>query len=130
MVQEFLSSPPGAEIDQLEVFAPLVPVERVWVEHPSPLGGTLPKTHTTALDSPPPRTPTPVRDVHRITGMRVIQTVADGHVRDLRAVTDTYKDASGGAWVRICSEPDWHAWALTGMTPASTEISVALLWVE
>jgi hypothetical protein len=119
-----------AEIDQLEVFAPLVPVERVWVEHPGPLGADTPKTHTTALDSPPHRLPTPARDVRRITGMRVVQAVPDGHVRDLRAVTDTYEDGPGDLWARICSEPDWHAWALTGTTPTSTRISADLLWVE
>jgi hypothetical protein len=119
-----------AEIDQLEVFAPLVPVERVWVEHPIALAARAPKLHTTALDSPPLRIPTRARDIRHIMGMRVVQTVPDGHVRDLRAVTDTYEDSSGGLWAGICSEPDWHAWALTGTTPTPTKISADLLWVE
>lgn len=117
-----------AELEQLEVFAPLVPIDRVWVEDVRPLVVALPTV--LALDAPQVRQPTPVERAERVLGSRVAQSVPDGYVRDLRAVSDVYRDGRGTARIRICSESDWYAWASTGVTPSSTDTEAKGLWVE
>lgn len=118
-----------AEIEQIEVFVPLVPIERVWVEH-------LGSAHSAAgpftgpLDAPMPRYPIAVTASTRTLGLRVVQQVPDGFVRDLRAVTDPYGD-SNAAKVRICGEEDWYRWAIAGATPSYTaEVLAKHLWLE
>jgi hypothetical protein len=118
-----------AEIEQIEVFAPLVPIDRVWVEY---VTNEVQRTtqRTGALDGPMSRRPLPVTAGTPALGMRVVQGVPDGFVRDLRAVTDTYSTGDGSS-VRVCGEADWYRWALTGATPSTTiEISSMLLWIE
>jgi len=118
-----------AEKHLIETFAPLVPIERVWVEQLAPRRGEVGEQYNT-LDAPPRRIPTLATLVTRTTGLRVIQAVPDGHVRDLRAITDTYLNAEGRHSVRVCGEADWHDWGMTGSTPQSTEIDASSLWVE
>ncbi len=117
-----------AETEQVEVFAPLVPIDRVWVE-------MVPETATSAdprltLDAPPRRTPIPASELSQTTGRRVVQAVPDGQVRDLRGATDVYQNADGIACVRVCGEPEWYRWALGGVTPSMIEVRADLLWVE
>jgi hypothetical protein len=116
-----------AELEQLEVFAPLVPIDRVWVEDVRPLLGAV---TILALDAPQVRRPMPVEGAERVLGCRVAQSVPDGYVRDLRAVSDVYRDGRGTARVRICSESDWYAWASTGVTPSSADLEAKGLWIE
>ena len=117
-----------AETEQLEVFAPLVPVDRVWVEQIADrvAGETGPVT----LDAPPRRWPIPVADVVSVTGRRVVQAVPDGHIRDLRAVTEVYRNAGGVECVRVCGEPEWYRWALDGTTPSISELPAGLAFVR
>jgi hypothetical protein len=118
-----------AELEQIEVFAPLVPVDRVWVEQVGePIGRTMGSIGP--LDAPMPRRAVAVASTQSILGKRVIQTVPDGFVRDLRAVTDAY-GSSSDTRVRICGEAEWYRWALVGATPShAIEVSADLLWVE
>jgi hypothetical protein len=117
-----------AEIDQLEVFAPLVPVERVWVE-------VIIDDHqyqvfaSGALDAPQPRRPVPAVGADRLFGSRLVRSVPDGYVRNLRAVTDVYIGPRG-ATVRMCDEMEWHRWGLAGLTPTTTEAPAVELWLE
>jgi hypothetical protein len=116
-----------AETEQLEVFAPLVPVDRVWVEqvaHGVNVEGPV------TLDAPPRRTPAPVSEAVSVTGRRVVQAVPDGHVRDLRAVTEVYRNADGQPCVRICGEPEWYRWALDGTTPSISEVTARSVFLE
>jgi hypothetical protein len=116
-----------AETEQLEVFAPLVPVDRVWVEETSDRAtGGGPVT----LDAPPRRAATPIAEATTVTGRRVVQAVPDGHIRDLRAVTEVYRNADGVACVRVCGEPEWYRWALDGTTPSTSEIAATLVFLE
>jgi hypothetical protein len=95
-----------AELEQVEVFAPLVPVERVWVEKlgaaqdadvaRSGGGGRL-----FSLDAPPEQRPIPAADALRITGRRVVQVIDAVERRDLRAVTETYTSADGDVCIRV-----------------------------
>jgi hypothetical protein len=118
-----------AETDQLEVFAPLVPLDRVWVEHPQETPPPL-SAAAGALDAPPRREALAAMLVDHLIGRRIVQSVPDGHVRDLRAVTDEYINTQGVTCARICAESDWYLWALTGTTPTTSEVDVKLLWVE
>lgn len=125
-----------AELDQIEVFAPLVPITQVWVEQlhaPQSRPATTPEnllTRLVTLTAPPERHPAPARDVTPLTGRRVILTSPTQEQRDLRATTEPYQNPEGDICIRICEEPHWYQWAFTGHPPTTTEVPVYLLWAE
>ena len=129
-----------AEAEQTEVFAPLVPVERVWVEatEPSvvdPTGTRDLVSRLVSLDEPPRRDPVPVREVASVTGRRVVRVPgpdekAGSDQRDLRAVTEAYSGQDGDICVRVTAELDWYRWAWSGQPPKTLEVPVHLLWAE
>ncbi|HEX6501248.1 MAG TPA: hypothetical protein VF054_19780 [Micromonosporaceae bacterium] len=126
-----------AEAEQTEVFAPLVPIERVWVETvgPVPRGEATPVgrdvfSRLVSLDAPPRREPVPARDVVGITGRRVVRVGPDGTQRDLRAVTEVYENAEGDVCVRVCAEVDWYRWGWRGQLPRTLEVPMYQLWAE
>ncbi|MEH1165764.1 hypothetical protein V6V47_10295 [Micromonospora sp. CPCC 205539] len=123
-----------AEAEQVEVFAPLMPVERVWVEK---VGDRIePETSRGAgirlvsLDGPAHPSPTPVFEADSVTGRRVVHVEGGQEHRDLRAVTETYSGAEGDICVRITPEVDWYRWAWRGQSPTTLEVPVHLLWIE
>jgi hypothetical protein len=125
-----------AEAEQTEVFAPLVPVERVWVEEEGmggtakPAGGDL-LTRLVSLDEPPRRVPVAARDADSLTGRRVVQTLDDGgERRDLRAVTELHTSEDGDICARVATELDWYRWGWSGRAPRTLEVPVHQLWVE
>jgi hypothetical protein len=129
-----------AEAEQIEVFAPLVPIERVWVETvgeapaPNAPPGDL-VSRLVSLDAPPARVPVPVRDIATVTGRRVVKQPgpdekASGERRGLRAVTEPYSSTSGDICVRVTTELDWYRWAWSGKNPKTLEVPTHLLWVE
>src|ERR1700755_3440609 len=71
-----------AEAEQTEVFAPLVPVERVWAEEYGMSGTTTtPKDVTSklvSLDEPPRRSPVRAIDADSISGRRMIRLLEAG----------------------------------------------------
>jgi hypothetical protein len=129
-----------AEADQIEAFAPMVPIERVWVElvaEPSTIerrGENDLVSRLVSLDAPPRREPVPVRDVACLTGRRVVKVPGPedkaGHQRDLRAVTELYGSSDGDICVRVARELDWYRWAWSGKSPKTLEVPVHLLWLE
>lgn len=120
-----------AETEQLEVFAPLVPIDRVWVEEtPDDVTSAGSAGASATLDAPPRRDPVRPEDAHTVTGRRVIQLVADGEVRDLRAVTEVYQSDAGERCVRVCTEAEWYRWALLGTVPEPTELRTDHVWLE
>jgi hypothetical protein len=127
-----------AESEEVEVFAPLVPIERVWVETvanaPEPGPADL-VSRLVSLDAPPARNPLPAREASPLTGHRVVRVPAPGDKtggdrRDLRAVTEPYVNAEGDICVRVAKELDWYRWAWSGQTPKTLEVAVHLLWLE
>ncbi|MET7748550.1 hypothetical protein [Micromonospora sp. NPDC005367] len=123
-----------AETDQIEVFAPLVPVERVWVEvvgapADSPTGRG-PGLRLVSLDGPSHQAPIPVVDADSVAGRRVVHVVDSAEHRDLRAVTETYSGADGDICVRVTPEAEWYRWAWRGQAPTTLEVPVHLLWIE
>jgi hypothetical protein len=123
-----------AEAEQIEVFAPLVPAERVWVETFGGREATVGRrdviSRLVSLDVPAPRIPVPAVDVDAITGRRVIEVVDGAERRDLRAVTEVHTNADGDICVRVATELDWYRWAWSGQAPKTIEVPVHLLWVE
>lgn len=120
-----------AETEQLEVFAPLVPIDRVWVEEtPNDPAPSRSAEKPATLDAPPQRDPVRPEDAHIVTGQRVVQLVPDGEVRDLRAVTEVYRSDAGDPCVRICTEAEWYRWALLGTIPEPTEVRTDQVWLE
>jgi hypothetical protein len=127
-----------AEAEQIEVFAPLMPIERVWVETvtstgPAPEAPTRPAdvvSRLVSLDAPPRRDPVAAVDVGVVTGRRVVQTSEGVERRDLRAVTELYSNAEGDISVRVATELEWYRWAWSGKSPRTLEVPVHLLWVE
>jgi hypothetical protein len=124
-----------AEAEQTEVFAPLVPVERVWVEEYG-LSGTIAASSDAvsklvSLDEPPRRNPVAAIDAGALTGRRVVQLRDDGgERRDLRAVTELHTSDAGDVCARVAVELDWYRWAWSGRAPSTLEVPVHLLWVE
>lgn len=127
-----------AESEQIETFAALVPVERVWVETPGEVAaspGQEPKpddlfSRLVSLDAPAVRRPVSARLVPALVGRRMVRTGADGEHRDLRAVTEPYQNADGDVCVRVSRELDWYRWGWTGQSPRTLEVPVYLLWLE
>ncbi|PSK62110.1 hypothetical protein B0E53_05983 [Micromonospora sp. MH33] len=123
-----------AESEQVEVFAPLVPVERVWVEtvgeRRSSAGPPEPGIRLVSLDAPSRRPPTPVFEADSVTGRRVVHVTGATEQRDLRAVTESYSGADGDICVRVAPELEWYRWAWRGQAPTTMEVAVHLLWLE
>ena len=124
-----------AEAEQTEVFAPLVPVERVWVEDLGiaalkPEAGNV-VSRLVSLDEPPRRNPVAALDAAALTGRRVVQLLEDGgERRDLRAVTELHTSDEGDICARVTTELDWYRWGWSGIAPRTLEVPVHLLWVE
>ncbi|HEY3007455.1 MAG TPA: hypothetical protein VGJ63_05240 [Micromonosporaceae bacterium] len=127
-----------AEAEQIEVFAPLVPIERVWVETVAVEGSSRPATprspdvasRLVSLDGPPRRDPIAAVDVDGVTGRRMVQTSEGVERRDLRAVTELYANPQGDVCLRVTTELEWYRWAWSGKSPRTLELPVHVLWVE
>ncbi|MFI5840810.1 hypothetical protein ACIA8K_13985 [Catenuloplanes sp. NPDC051500] len=123
-----------AEAEQIEVFAPLVPQERVWIE----TIGSAPASDSprdllsrlVSLDTPAHRDPVAVIDSPSVLGRRVVQMVDGVERRDLRSVTELYNNAEGDICLRVAAELDWYRWAWTGQLPKTMEVPVHLAWLE
>jgi hypothetical protein len=124
-----------AEAEQIEVFAPLVPVERVWVEELGIAGTLFPAgdiaSRLVSLDEPPRRVPVAAPEANAITGRRVVQMLDDGgERRDIRAVTELYTGEEGSVCARVTTELDWYRWGWSGRVPRTLESPASELWVE
>jgi hypothetical protein len=124
-----------AEAEQTEVFAPLVPIERVWAEEYGlagfgPATGDI-NTLLVSLDEPPRRNPVSVLEADGVTGRRVIQMLDDGgERRDLRTVTELHTGDNGDVCVRVAIELEWYRWGWTGKAPRTLAVSAQQLWLE
>jgi len=120
-----------AEAEQIEVFAPLVPIDRVWVETVATVEPTSPSTPSAgdvfsrlvSLERPPRRAPVAVRDMPIVSGRRVVLSEPSRTLRDFRAVTEVYQSSDGDVCVRVCSELEWYRWAWNGQLPRTREVA-------
>ncbi|MCP2326269.1 hypothetical protein HDA40_004776 [Hamadaea flava] len=122
-----------AEQDRIEVFAPLIPAERVWVETIGDDGPDSNKQGPVSLDEPPVRRAIRAEEVPYLTGRRLVAMPerSDDFTaeRGLRAVTEPYAGKTQ-AQVRVAAEGDWYRWAATGLVPPTRAVYLNLLWVE
>ncbi len=115
-----------AEAEQVEVFAPLVAIERVWVEwHGQP-------TSRPTGAAPPVRHPVPVAEDRHVTGRRIVHLgPQSGRVsRDLRAVSEPHAEPDGSAVLLVVTELDWYRWTWTGRTPRAMSVAADQVWTE
>lgn len=123
-----------AELEQIEVFAPLVPVDRVWVETldssraTNSLRGTV--SGLVSLDGPPNRYPVAVDGLLRITGQRLVQMIDGVERREIRAVTERYVNDVGEVCIHVAIEVEWYRWTWTGKPPKALELPIDSLWLE
>lgn len=127
-----------SEHDQVEVFAPLVPIEHVWVEveidlnadsaPPDATPGLLDRLVT--LDTPPIRYARPARDVPALTGRRLVVSNPQVDRRAVRAISEPYVRDDGDICVRVADEDQWYRWSSDGIPPAGVTCPIHLLWVE
>jgi len=123
-----------AEQDRIEVFAPLIPAERVWVET---IGDDVsdPKgsPEVVTLDDPPMRRAIRAEKVPFLTGRRLVAMPdrPDDFTaeRGLRAVSEPHLSGVLPR-VRVTAEGDWYRWAATGLVPPTRAVLLSLLWVE
>lgn len=117
-----------AEAERVEVLAPLVPIDRVWVET---YDATEPSvSRLVSLDAPPPRHPVPALDAGTLTGRRLVAREGGQVQRDLRAVSELHDGPDGDIQVRVCAELEWYRWAWTGTAPTTRHLPVTALWLE
>jgi hypothetical protein len=124
-----------AESEQTEVFAALIPIDRVWVEDlgvAATLDTVTPdRPQLVSLDQPPRRLPQRATLARSLAGQRIVRLLTDGdEQRDLRATTELYTSENGEICARIAVEVEWYRWSWSGRTPPTLETSADFLWVE
>ena len=79
---------------------------------------------------PPTRIPRPAAKEPALLGKRVILSMPDGFVYDMRAASEVYTDGDGSALVDIVSEEDYFRWMFTQEPPRRQPFRLHLVWVE
>jgi hypothetical protein len=80
--------------------------------------------------APPPRQPRPARSEPTLFGKRVVLSMPDGFVYDMRAISEIQRDADGKEIIAIASEEDYFRWMFTRERPPSQAFPSILVWVE
>lgn len=80
--------------------------------------------------APPARQPRPALEERALRGKRVILSMPDGFVYDMRAASDIQRDDKGRAIVDIVSEEHYYRWMLLKERPTRQVFPAALVWVE
>jgi hypothetical protein len=115
-----------SEAEQMEVFAPLVPISRVWVEVPR-------YDHRLDQAAPSVRLPVPVEEASSIVGCRVVcfaPGTASGFERAFRAVAEVGRGSRGRRVILVVKELDWYRWTWTGRIPKAIEVPAEQAWIE
>lgn len=115
-----------AELNGTRVLAPLIPIDKVWVETPRDPSPSPP----TNSEGPQRQDPVPIRDHLRVTGQRIVLVTPNGEKRDLRAISEPYIHDDGELKIKICHEVNWYRWALTRKQPRFTSVPIFLSWIE
>ena len=115
-----------AEAEQVEVFAPLIPIERVWVEA---VGGSP----TENDGGPEMRDARPVIDLVHVSGRRLVlrsSTARAEFERGFRAASAVEVGSDGGPHLLVLPELEWYRWTWTGRIPKATTVPAERAWVE
>jgi len=79
---------------------------------------------------PPTRAPRPAAKEPALFGKRLILSMSEGFIEDMRAVSERYVDEHNRDVIDITSEVGYFAWILTGKTPTRETWSTHLVWVQ
>lgn len=86
--------------------------------------------HHPFFGKPPSREPRPAAEVPALRGKRVILSMPDGFVYDMRAVSQIYRDGDGREIIDIATEEHYFRWMFTKVPPVRSEFPKELVWVE
>ncbi|WP_091725287.1 hypothetical protein [Nocardioides scoriae] len=78
---------------------------------------------------PPARAPQPAAEAKTLRGRRVILSLPEGFVYDVRAVSDVF-DCGGLEVVDVVSEEDYFRWMFLAVPPARSSYPIRLVWLE
>jgi len=79
---------------------------------------------------PPSRKPQPAAEVPALLGKRVILSLPDGFVYDMRAISQVHPDMDGQDVIDVVSEEHYFRWMFTKERPDLEAFPVRLVWVE
>lgn len=86
--------------------------------------------HYPYFGAPPARQPRPATEEPTLRGKRVVLSMPDGFVYDMRCASEVYRDGDGREVVDIVSEEHFYRWMLTREPPSREPYPVHLVWVE
>lgn len=78
---------------------------------------------------PPAREPQPAAEAVTLRGKRVILSLPDGFVYDVRAVSEVVERERVPS-VEVTTEEDYFRWMFTGQTPTRTTYPLRLVWLD
>ncbi|MGH3382976.1 MAG: hypothetical protein ACRDO1_00205 [Nocardioidaceae bacterium] len=79
---------------------------------------------------PPARQPRPAAEEPALRGKRVVLSMPDGFVYDMRAASERYENGDAKTVIDIVSEEEWYRWMFTHQQPKRQPFPVGLVWVE
>lgn len=79
---------------------------------------------------PPARQPKPAAEVPALRGKRVVLSMPDGFVYDMRAVSQVYEDGQGREVIDIVSEEHYYRWMFTREEPVRRAFPSHLVWID
>lgn len=79
---------------------------------------------------PPAKEPRPASEEPALLGKRVILSMPDGFVYDMRAASKIYSDRDGRKVIDIVSEEHFYRWMITRQSPVRKPFPTSLVWVE
>lgn len=89
-----------------------------------------PSTNYPFFGAPPARRPRPAADEPALRGKRVVLSMPDGFVYDMRAASDIYRDERGRPVIDIVSDEQYYRWMLLRESPKREPYPVPLVWAE
>ena len=78
---------------------------------------------------PPAKVPRPAADEPTLRGKRVILSMPEGFVHDMRAASEPYSKGQA-EFVDVVTEEDWYRWMFTRAEPRRGAFPLSLVWVE
>ena len=78
---------------------------------------------------PPAKVPRPADDEPTLRGKRVILSMPEGFVYDMRSASERYSH-DGIDVVDVVAEEDWYRWMFTRTEPRRETFPTHLVWIE
>lgn len=78
---------------------------------------------------PPARQPIPAAEAGPLRGKRVVLSLPNGFVYDIRAVSEVVEQEFG-LGVEVAAEEEYFRWMFTGQAPSRATYPLGLVWVD